>query len=231
MTRLTSSWFPDDLELGAFWTIPNLLSLSRFVLAVPVAYLIVTNGSFEWIMGLTALAIATDWIDGHLARWSQTVSEWGRIIDPVADKFTGALVVGALVIQSRLPLWLIGLVAVRDVLILLGGLFLTRRIERVVMSTMLGKTAAASLALTVVLALLEADPLVMTWSIRLTTALLVLSFIRYGVRFFQLLRSAPAPSEDSIAEPPEPADVSGPGEKPSRRENQLVSNGSTRTRE
>jgi CDP-diacylglycerol--glycerol-3-phosphate 3-phosphatidyltransferase len=230
MAEKTSSWFPESLELGKFWTIPNILSLSRFVIALPVAYLIVTDGPFEWIFGLTIVAIATDWIDGHLARWSRAVSEWGKIIDPVADKFTGVLVVGALVLQSRLPFWLIGLVAVRDIAILLGGLLLTRRIERVVMSTWLGKAAAAALALTVVLALLEADPLIMSWSIRLTAALLVLSFVRYVIRFFQLLRTSTVSSKESIREEPEASEIFRTDKRSQNRQSPLVSDGSPHSR-
>lgn len=227
MTNIISNWLPEDLELGTFWTIPNVLSLSRFVLAVPVAYLIVTDGPFGWIFGLTIVAILTDWIDGHLARLTGTVSEWGKIVDPVADKFTGALVVGALVIDARLPLWLIGLVAARDVCILVGGMFLTRRLNRVVMSTWLGKAAAAALALTVVLALLEADPAIMYWSVRITTALLVISFIRYMIRFFQLLRATSQPTGGSTVDESESLPINREDGEARKRENQFVSDDSS----
>lgn len=226
MADNTSGWVFRDLDLGPFWTLPNFLSLLRLLLAVPIAYLIFIDGPFTWIFGLTTAAILSDWVDGRLARWSDTVSEWGKVIDPIADKMAGGLIVGALVLQHRLPIWLIGLVVVRDALILLGGMTLTRRTGRVVMSTWLGKMAAGALALTVIGALLEADPGIMYWSVRITTVLLVLSFIRYVIRFLRLLPrdyySSPVPPTDGAAESP-PASTQEPKQEP---KNSVASNGS-----
>lgn len=228
MADQTFHWVFPELDLGPFWTLPNFVSLLRLLVAVPVAYLIVIDGSFGWIFGLTAFAILTDWIDGHLARWSNSVSEWGKVIDPVSDKIAGGLVVGALVLQHQLPLWLVGLVLVRDALILLGGLAVTRRTGTVVMSTWLGKLAAAALAMTVVAALLEADPFVMTWSIRITAVLLVLSFVRYVIRFLKLVsesRTIDAPPNDRTAETsPSSTSAQEPKQEPT---NSVASNGSS----
>jgi len=69
-------------------TLPNLLTLSR-ILAMPlvVATFYLPMPSGPWIgCAIFALAGATDWLDGKLARAWQQQSEWGRFLDPIADK-------------------------------------------------------------------------------------------------------------------------------------------------
>jgi cardiolipin synthase (CMP-forming) len=176
--------------LGRFWTIPNMLSLSRLVLVVPITYLIIVDGSLLWIFGLVVVAVATDYFDGRIARWSNTVSEWGKVLDPLADKAAAAMVVMALVIRGSLPLWLLVLILVRDVLIVLGGARLAKKTGQVVMSVMAGKIAVSALALTVLAALLRADPPIVTWLVYLTAALMVISFGIYVVRYIRLMRRA-----------------------------------------
>lgn len=177
--------------LGRFWTIPNMLSLFRLVLVVPITYLIVVDGPLLWIFGLVLVAVASDYFDGRIARWSNTVSEWGKVLDPLADKVAAAMVVMALVIRGSLPFWLLGLILVRDMLIFWGGALLVKRIGTVVMSTMSGKIAVSVLALTVLAALLRADPPIVDWLVYLTAALMCVSFGFYALRYHRLMSSAP----------------------------------------
>lgn len=160
----------------------------RLVLVLPLAYLIMADGRLLWIMVLTLLIVATDYFDGRIARWSKTVSEWGKVLDPLADKLAGGLVVMALVVRGALPAWLLAVVAARDLAILAGGAVITKR-DGVVLSSMFsGKIAVTALAITVLAALLRADPEVMQVCIWGTTALLVWSFIRYMIRFVKVYR-------------------------------------------
>ena len=76
--------------MGRFWTAANVLSLTRGALAVPIALLVYRGGPVGPLVGLVAFAIATDFLDGKLARWSRTVSEWGKVLDATADKLAAA---------------------------------------------------------------------------------------------------------------------------------------------
>lgn len=182
--------------LGRFWTAANLLSLSRLVLVVPITYLILTDGSMALLFGLIALAVLTDWFDGRLARWSKTVSEWGKVLDPLADKVAAAMITLALVVRGSLPLWLLVLIVLRDVFIVLGGMILAQRTARVVMSIWMGKVAVTALSITVLAALLQADEPVLTFCVWATAGLLVYSFLLYVLRFIRLLRRGrPLPAE------------------------------------
>ncbi|MFT4605718.1 MAG: cardiolipin synthase [Rhodothermales bacterium] len=175
-------------ELGQFWTVPNVLSMVRLPIVLPLAYLILVDGPLFWMMILMVLIVATDYFDGRIARWSKTVSEWGKVLDPMADKMAGGLVVMALTIRGALPLWLLAVVAARDLSILLGGAIITKRTGVVLMSMLSGKIAVTGLAITVLAALLRADAPVLEACIWGTTALLAWSFVRYVLRFMKVYR-------------------------------------------
>lgn len=185
--------------LGRFWTIANMLSMLRLVLVVPITYLILTDGPLTWLFGLILLALVTDWFDGRVARWSRTVSEWGKVLDPLADKVAGAAVVLALVVRGTLPLWFLSVIVARDVAIILGGVVLARRTGQVVMSAWMGKVAVTALALTVLAALLRADEPILTTCIWITTGLMVYSFVLYAARFARLMKQGKLP--ESADEP------------------------------
>jgi dsRNA-specific ribonuclease len=83
-------------------------ALSRLALVAPIAVLIYRDGPLLWLLALILLAVATDYFDGKVARWTGTVSEWGKVLDPLADKLAAAVVVLALVlrpVEPTLPLY------------------------------------------------------------------------------------------------------------------------------
>ncbi len=177
--------------LGSFWTAANMLSILRIVLVIPITYMIIEERSIGWTLFLIMLAVSTDWFDGTLARWSHTVSEWGKVLDPLADKIAASAVVLALVLKDRLPLWFLALVLSRDLLIVLGSVVAAHRLNRVLMSIWVGKIAVFALSLTVLAALLRADPPVMGISLWITSVLFIYSFALYVLRYFSILRVVP----------------------------------------
>ena len=88
-------------------TLPNLLTLSR-ILAMPLVvatfYLAAPLG--PWIgCAIFALAGFTDWLDGKLARAWQQQSEWGKFLDPIADKILVSATLLMLVATQRISPW------------------------------------------------------------------------------------------------------------------------------
>lgn len=186
--------------MGKFWTAANMLSLARVVLVVPIAVLVYRGGPIGPMFALIGLAIATDWFDGRVARWSDTVSEWGKVLDATADKLAAAAVTLALLLRPAeagpsLPLWFVALAIVRDALLALGGLLQTRRLGRFTSSLWSGKVAVTALAVTVVAALFRAPPAVMEALIGLTAAVMVYSIVKYGIRFTAIMRHGAAALE------------------------------------
>ncbi len=87
--------------------IPNLLTLLRIFL-IPV-FIIAFYLPLSWVNVLTtavfALAAATDWLDGYLARKWQQTSAFGAFLDPVADKLIVAFAL-VLLVQSDPTPWM-----------------------------------------------------------------------------------------------------------------------------
>jgi cardiolipin synthase len=103
-------------------TVPNLLSLVRILLIPVFVALILHRGTEAAGLLLLGGVVATDWIDGYVARHTGQVSTVGKVLDPVADRLALAAALIAMVARGAFPLWAALLVIVRDGLILLAGL-------------------------------------------------------------------------------------------------------------
>ncbi|MEA9985319.1 MULTISPECIES: CDP-diacylglycerol--glycerol-3-phosphate 3-phosphatidyltransferase [Subtercola] len=102
------------------WNLPNAITVIRILLA-PIFFwmLLADNGADGGLRYAAAilfiLAIATDGIDGHLARRNNQVTDLGKILDPIADKvLTGGALVG-LSILGELPWWVTIIILIREV--------------------------------------------------------------------------------------------------------------------
>ncbi len=119
-------------ETDRILTIPNAISFLRIALIpIFVALIVDDDTTFAGLL-LFAGVVATDWIDGAIARATGQVSELGKVLDPVADRLAIAAGLIALVVVEAFPLWAALLVLIRDALILLAGVvLLTRRRARI----------------------------------------------------------------------------------------------------
>ena len=75
--------------------LPNILTLSRILVILPIVVLFWIDGGWpRWAtLGLYAAACITDFFDGYLARARGEISRFGRFLDPVADKLLIASVI------------------------------------------------------------------------------------------------------------------------------------------
>ena len=113
---------------SAIFTIPNLLSFLRILLIPVFVVLIVHEPTTTAGLLLFGAVVATDWVDGWVARRTGQVSELGKVLDPTADRLAIAAGLIALVIRDVFPLWAALLILVRDVVILIvGGTVLATR--------------------------------------------------------------------------------------------------------
>lgn len=126
-------------------TVANCITLCRFVLTVAFLVLFVNDGNRAVALSCYAIAAVTDFLDGQVARRTQTVSWVGKIMDPIMDRvllFTGVL---GLMITGELPIWVAVFVIGRDVVLFLGELRLQRYRTRPVDVIYIGKVATALL--------------------------------------------------------------------------------------
>lgn len=72
--------------MGPFWTLPNILALSRPLVGLPVIYFLLQQDLIFLALILSLGFAATDLIDGWYARKKKVVTLWGKLLDPAADK-------------------------------------------------------------------------------------------------------------------------------------------------
>ena len=103
--------------------LPNLLSIVRVVFLIPFIYFL-QQESYGWAFVILVLAGFTDAVDGAMARLLHQRTVFGAYLDPAADKILMTCSYIALSSFGLLPWWLTLLVIGRDVVIVLGVIFL-----------------------------------------------------------------------------------------------------------
>lgn len=127
------------------WTLPNLLSLFRILIIPALVYLLTFPDRISALLAasLFLFASVTDYFDGYLARRNQSVSDVGKILDPLADKL---MVASALIMlaaidrpnEPSVPAWLVVVILARESAVtVIRGLALTEGI--VMQAETLGK--------------------------------------------------------------------------------------------
>jgi cardiolipin synthase (CMP-forming) len=104
--------------------LPNLITLSRIALT-PVFILLLQDGNYKMALLVFVIAGLSDGLDGLIAKRFHSASRLGAILDPAADKILLVSAYVMLTIQGHLPLWLMIVVAFRDLLIVGGYLVYT----------------------------------------------------------------------------------------------------------
>ncbi len=99
--------------------IPNLITIGRVVI-VPVVVWLIFNGNFLAAFWFFLAAGISDGVDGFIAKQFNQQTELGAYLDPLADKALLVSIYVALGIKGELPVWLVILVASRDILIVTG---------------------------------------------------------------------------------------------------------------
>lgn len=97
-------------------TLPNLISGLR-LLAVPLFALLALSGNDLWALAVLAVAGASDWLDGRLARALNQQSRLGELLDPAADRLFILATLIVLAVREVVPWWLVALIVARDVLL------------------------------------------------------------------------------------------------------------------
>jgi len=97
-------------------SLPNLITLGR-ILLVPVIVWAISTGAMLFAFSLFLLAGVSDAVDGFLAKRFGMASDFGKYLDPLADKALIVSIYVALGISEALPRWLVILVVSRDIMI------------------------------------------------------------------------------------------------------------------
>ena len=183
-------------------TLANAISISRIFLAIPLVLIFEDiadgmTGKLWQAFALIIIIVLTDFLDGYVARKAGEITNFGKLIDPVADKVCMMVVLIYLIISNKLPFLLFFItLAIRDIFLIIIGVYLMFYQEEVFQSNKSGKWFIGISSLMMVLFLLK-DPLnipnLILWSFYLISTLLftfsTFEYIRRYLRYFKQLEA------------------------------------------
>ena len=109
------------------------------------------------VAAIGIFAAVTDILDGYLARKLNQITEFGKVIDPLADKVLVVFVVLNLFFQGEIPDYYFYMILARDVLILIGGLVVSKKLGKVLPSDYIGKATVLAISFVLLMILLNVD--------------------------------------------------------------------------
>ncbi len=172
-----------DRPANRILTVPNLLSALRICL-IPVFARLYLKGDYAGTVAVLLLSGVTDIADGFIARHFGMISDLGKILDPVADKLTQAVMLLCLVSRSPLMLAPFALMAVKEVFMSVTGVMIIRKTGVVQGAEWHGKAATVLLYAMMILHVLWYDipaPL-SALTVCACAAMIALSMALYGLR-------------------------------------------------
>ena len=126
-------------EFKMVWNVPNTLTLIRLLL-IPVFVLFMAQNRMTAALIVYVSASITDLVDGYIARKYNQITDFGKLMDPLADKLMILSLMIGMLLKGIVPFAAILLVILKDALLIAGGAFLLKK-NKVVYSMMLGKVA------------------------------------------------------------------------------------------
>ena len=117
----------NSTKVSSVWNLPNILTMARVILIIPFAVLLLGGqkgwfGSNLLIPDILAdiifiIASLTDMLDGKLARRYGLVTNFGKFMDPLADKLLVCTALIALQAMNRIPAWIVMIIIAREFII------------------------------------------------------------------------------------------------------------------
>ncbi|WP_289017105.1 CDP-diacylglycerol--glycerol-3-phosphate 3-phosphatidyltransferase [uncultured Ornithinimicrobium sp.] len=162
------------------WNVPNALTVLRILMVPLFGWLLLAHGGEDaawrwWATLVFVVAIATDWVDGFLARRDGLITDFGKLMDPIADKaLTGTALVG-LSLVGALPWWITVVILVREVGITLMRFVVIRR--GVIPASKGGKLKTVLQALAITLLLVPVGGLLGTLGMWMAYAAVVVTVV------------------------------------------------------
>ncbi len=181
-----------------FFTLANLISLGRLLLLFPLFVFLregeLGNGN-RWALVIMGIALLSDMLDGMLARMLHQISDWGKVLDPIADKLWINFLGLFLAMPWRdhpLPWQFFALIVFRDLGIIAAGFYAYKRIGIVLASNMFGKVTMVAEALALIAYTVYWQPTFAPWFrpellVWIVSVMIIVSGLIYTLRLRDLL--------------------------------------------
>jgi len=181
------------LNYKEIYTKSNIISLFRLFLSVPLWFLLdgFNSPNIRYItFAVCIIASFSDILDGYLARKYNEVTEFGKIIDPLADKIAVGVIIIKLYLLGQIPVYYFLMIILRDIIIFLGGMFVAKKIGRILPSNALGKITVINIGIVILLIILQfnGDNLVYKLIYASSIALIFASLVGYIIRAKEFLK-------------------------------------------
>jgi CDP-diacylglycerol--glycerol-3-phosphate 3-phosphatidyltransferase len=182
-----------------FWTIPNILSIIRIILVVPIVQQMSVNTPDSNFIAfiLFMIAFLTDFLDGFLARALKLVSKIGQFIDPMGDKILAITVSALLFFSHKTYFYFFMLILLRDLVISLGAIYALNMKKMLVQPLLSGKITTLVLGLVLALYLLQDSFTTLSYEMSgilqaivnygtvISSILLVVSGLNYAITYYK----------------------------------------------
>lgn len=142
------------LKKDQILTIPNLLSAIRLALIPLIVWLYIGKKQYNLAVLVILISGATDIVDGFIARRFNMISDFGKILDPVADKLTQGAVIVCLSAKYKLIRVLIVLFVLKEIIMAVFGYLAIQKKDSVNSAKWYGKVNTAVLYVVMMLLIL-----------------------------------------------------------------------------
>ncbi len=138
--------------MNKFLTIPNIISLIRIIL-IPIIAIMYFNSNLQHHYAYTLLLLLlsgiSDVVDGYIARHFNAVSDVGKVLDPIADKLTQAVILFCLCIRNQYILPMFIVLFVKEFLTLVAAAYLLKHGTKPISAKWWGKLSTVMIYSTI----------------------------------------------------------------------------------
>ena len=96
--------------------IPNYLTILRLIL-VPIIFALILLEYYWAAFAFFLIANITDVLYGRIARKYNLITDWGKLMDPLADKITQISTISALIIKGIIPFWILAILTLFELIL------------------------------------------------------------------------------------------------------------------
>lgn len=117
---------------------PNILTVLRIIGTIPLFFMIYSDGITIHSLILFITLGITDFFDGFLARKYNKITEFGKVMDGVADKFLMLSITIVLLIKNIIPYWTL-IIFLRDIIAIIYVFYYKNKYKKIIQSNIYGK--------------------------------------------------------------------------------------------
>lgn len=188
--------------LREYFSIPNLMGYFRIALVGVYMYFFYNSmhGGVYWpVIATIVLSGITDFFDGKIARRFDMVTEWGKILDPIADKITLGAIILSLTFKYRIVMALVVLYIIKEGFMGIVGLYSIKKGHKVEGAMWYGKVCTFGTYVVLILMLLFPDMpnVAIDVLVIINFALMIFTLAKYVVYYGRILKQSETVSAET----------------------------------